>query len=93
MACTQHRYVSQAALYNSIGCRDQTKISISTSTPVNFSFALIVLAVALVSALPAVHDESILGGDVFEAEVDSFNPQDPQAFLKLKKLKKLLFLG
>ncbi|KFB41550.1 uncharacterized protein LOC131282080 [Anopheles ziemanni] len=57
------------------------------------SFALIVLAVALVSALPAVNDESILGGDVYEAEVDSFNPQDPQAFLKLKKLKKLLFLG
>ncbi|XP_035786820.1 uncharacterized protein LOC118463950 [Anopheles albimanus] len=57
------------------------------------TIALFVLAVALVSALPAVNDESIIGGDVYEAEVDSFNPQDPQAFLKLKKLKKLLFLG
>ncbi|XP_053676240.1 uncharacterized protein LOC128726451 [Anopheles nili] len=57
------------------------------------TFALIVVAAALVSALPAVNDESVLGGDVYEAEIDSFNPQDPQAFLKLKKLKKLLFLG
>ncbi|XP_039429902.1 uncharacterized protein LOC120413238 [Culex pipiens pallens] len=58
------------------------------------TIALFVLAVALVSALPAVNDESLLGGDVYEAEVDgSFNPQDPQAFFKLKKLKKLLFLG
>lgn len=58
------------------------------------TIALFVLAVALVSALPAVHDESPLSGDLYEAEVDgSFNPQDPQAFIKLKKLKKLLFLG
>ncbi|XP_055534839.1 uncharacterized protein LOC129724180 [Wyeomyia smithii] len=56
--------------------------------------ALIVLAVALVSAVPAVNDESIFGGDVYAAELDgSFNPQDPQSFFKLKKLKKLLFLG
>lgn len=59
------------------------------------TIALFVLAVALVSALPAVNDESLLNsGDLYEAEVDgTFNPQDPQAFIKLKKLKKLLFLG
>ncbi|XP_055611186.1 uncharacterized protein LOC129757860 [Uranotaenia lowii] len=59
------------------------------------TIALFVLALALVSAMPAVNDESLLGGgDLYEAEVDdTFNPQDPQAFFKLKKLKKLLFLG
>lgn len=44
------------------------------------------MAIAIVSAVPV--EETF--GDVYEAE--AFNPQDPQEFLKLKKLKKL-FLG
>ena len=44
---------------------------------------------ALVSAIPI--DETV-GGDVFEAS-EAYNPQDPQEFFKLKKLKKLLLLG
>jgi hypothetical protein len=54
------------------------------------TLALFVLAFALVSAVPAVNDES-LTGEVYEAE--AINPQDPQSFFKLRKLKKLLFLG
>lgn len=46
-----------------------------------------VLALAIVSAVPAV-DESVFG-EVYDAE--SINPQDPQQFFKLKKLKKILF--
>lgn len=46
------------------------------------------LAVALISAIPI--DESVYG-DVYESE--NYNPQDPNSFLKLKKLKKLLLLG
>lgn len=45
------------------------------------------LAYALVSAVPAV-DESILG-DI--ADQPALSPQDPQEFLKLKKIKRLLF--
>ncbi|XP_058460810.1 uncharacterized protein LOC131436213 [Malaya genurostris] len=57
------------------------------------TICLVLLAVALVSALPAVNDESIFGAD--GAADDTVNPQDPQAIL-LKKLllkKKLLLLG
>lgn len=45
------------------------------------------LAFAIVSALPAV-DETVLG-DI--AEQDILSPADHAEFLKLKKLKKLLF--
>uniref|UniRef100_A0A182YPH1 Uncharacterized protein n=1 Tax=Anopheles stephensi TaxID=30069 RepID=A0A182YPH1_ANOST len=57
------------------------------------TICLFVLAFALVSAVPAVHDEGIFG-DVGAAD-ETLNVQDPQAFL-LKKLllkKKLLLLG
>ncbi|EDS36275.1 hypothetical protein CpipJ_CPIJ011254 [Culex quinquefasciatus] len=58
------------------------------------TLALLVLAVALVSALPAVQDESLFGGPLGEAqEVDIVNPQDPQSFIKWRKLKRLLLLG
>ncbi|EDS36276.1 hypothetical protein CpipJ_CPIJ011255 [Culex quinquefasciatus] len=59
------------------------------------TICLVVLAFALVSALPAVNDESIFGGIDTGAADDTVNPQDPQAIL-LKKLllkKKLLLLG
>lgn len=46
-----------------------------------------VLAIAIISAVPV--DETIVG-EVYESDV--INPQDPQEFIKLKKLKKL-FLG
>ncbi|XP_055689407.1 uncharacterized protein LOC129793426 isoform X2 [Lutzomyia longipalpis] len=46
------------------------------------------LAFVIVSAVPI--DETVVG-DVYEA--DNFNPQDPNSFFKLKKLKKLLLLG
>lgn len=46
------------------------------------------MAIALVSAVPV--DESAFG-EVYET--DNYNPEDPQSFFKLKKLKKLLFLG
>uniref|UniRef100_A0A336NAK6 CSON011589 protein n=1 Tax=Culicoides sonorensis TaxID=179676 RepID=A0A336NAK6_CULSO len=45
-----------------------------------------IMALAIVSAVPV--EETF--GDVYAAE--SYNPEDPQQFLKLKKLKKL-FLG
>lgn len=44
---------------------------------------------ALVSAIPI--DETMVG-DAYEA-AEIYNPQDPQEFFKLKKLKKLLLLG
>ncbi|XP_055701332.1 uncharacterized protein LOC129800743 [Phlebotomus papatasi] len=47
-----------------------------------------ILAFAIVSAVPI--DETVVG-DVYEA--DNFDPQDPNSFFKLKKLKKLLLLG
>lgn len=46
------------------------------------------LAMAIVSAIPI--DESVVG-EAYEPE--AYNPQDPQEFFKLKKLKKLLLLG
>lgn len=42
---------------------------------------------AIVSAVPV--DETI-AGEAF-GQADSFNPQEPNSFFKLKKLKKLLF--
>lgn len=55
------------------------------------TICIIVLAFALVSAIPATNDESILGG--FGSSDDVVNPQDPQQlFLKKKLLKKLLHL-
>uniref|UniRef100_A0A336N4H0 CSON011350 protein n=1 Tax=Culicoides sonorensis TaxID=179676 RepID=A0A336N4H0_CULSO len=42
-----------------------------------------IMALAIVSAVPV--EETF--GDVYAAE--SYNPEDPQQFLKLKKLKKL----
>lgn len=47
------------------------------------------LAMALVSAIPI--DETV-AADAYEAS-EIYNPQDPQEFFKLKKLKKLLLLG
>uniref|UniRef100_A0A182FE22 Uncharacterized protein n=2 Tax=Anopheles albimanus TaxID=7167 RepID=A0A182FE22_ANOAL len=58
-------------------------------------FAVLV-SVAVVFGLPATHDESLIGpvGAGQEVElVDTVNPQDPQAFLSWRKLKKLLLLG
>lgn len=48
-----------------------------------------VFAMAMVLAAPA--DETVFGAE-YEA-ADAYNPQEPQQFFKLKKLKKLLFLG
>lgn len=42
-------------------------------------------AVALIAAIPI--DETAVGDLV---DVDTFNPEDPQEIIKLKKLKKLL---
>lgn len=47
------------------------------------------LAIAFVSAIPI--DETVVG-DVYEP-AEAYNPQDPNSFFKLKKLKKLLLLG
>ncbi|XP_058834850.1 uncharacterized protein LOC131692038 isoform X2 [Topomyia yanbarensis] len=57
------------------------------------TLCILVLAFALVSAIPATNDETILG--LTGASDDVLNPQDPQAFLLKKKLllKKLLFWG
>uniref|UniRef100_A0A182KEJ5 Uncharacterized protein n=1 Tax=Anopheles christyi TaxID=43041 RepID=A0A182KEJ5_9DIPT len=63
----------------------------------NARFTMIVLAillcVATVLSLPASQDESLVGPTLDVHEVDAFNPQDPQAFLKWRQIKKLLFLG
>ncbi|XP_037044240.1 uncharacterized protein LOC119080114 [Bradysia coprophila] len=48
-----------------------------------------VLAMAFVAAVPV--DETVVG-DLYEPS-ETYNPQDPNSFFKLKKLKKLLFLG
>lgn len=48
-----------------------------------------VFAMAMVMAAPA--DETVFG-EGYEA-ADAYSAQDPQQFFKLKKLKKLLFLG
>lgn len=46
------------------------------------------MALAIVSAVPV--DEAAYGvGELYDQ--DTFNPQDPNSFFKLKKLKKLLF--
>lgn len=50
------------------------------------AFLVVLAAVAIVSAVPV--DESIF--ENVYGEHDSINPQDPQEFFKLKKLKKLL---
>lgn len=44
---------------------------------------------AFVAAVPV--DETVVG-DLYEPS-ETYNPQDPNSFFKLKKLKKLLFLG
>ncbi|KXJ79021.1 hypothetical protein RP20_CCG002621 [Aedes albopictus] len=58
------------------------------------TICLVVLAFALVAAVPAVNDESIFGADGAAAD-DTINPQDPQdlLFKKLLLKKKLLLLG
>ncbi|KAL9700449.1 hypothetical protein quinque_003890 [Culex quinquefasciatus] len=60
------------------------------------TLCIIVLAFALVSAVPATNDESIVGSFGAGAD-DVVNPQDPQQiFLHFKKkwlLKKLLHFG
>jgi hypothetical protein len=63
----------------------ETDASVFLSLPQSFLICL--MAIAFVSALPAV-DETVFG-DVYETE--SLNPSDPQSFLKLKKIKKILF--
>lgn len=45
---------------------------------------------ALVMAAP--FDESVVNGETYETG-ENFNPADPNSFFKIKKLKKLLFLG
>lgn len=47
------------------------------------------MAMAFVAAIPI--DESVVGEAYEPSEI--YNPQDPQEFFKLKKLKKLLLLG
>lgn len=47
------------------------------------------LALAIVSAIPI--DETVVGEAYEPSEI--YNPQDPNEFFKLKKLKKLLLLG
>lgn len=47
----------------------------------------IIAMMTIVYAVPI--DETAVFGDVYEAE--NYNPQDPNSFFKLKKLKKLLF--
>lgn len=44
------------------------------------------VAIALVQAIPAPAEETLVPGDV---DFDSFNPADIQEIIKLKKLKKL----
>lgn len=52
------------------------------------AFLIAVAVIAMVSAVPV--DESI-GGEIYGQD-NSYNPQEPQEFFKLKKIKKL-FLG
>uniref|UniRef100_A0A182RKL4 Uncharacterized protein n=1 Tax=Anopheles funestus TaxID=62324 RepID=A0A182RKL4_ANOFN len=64
----------------------------------NARFTMIVLAVLLsvtiVLSLPASQDESLFGPALDgQYQAETFNPQDPQAFLKWRQIKKLLFLG
>ncbi|EDO64024.1 AGAP012530-PA [Anopheles gambiae str. PEST] len=53
----------------------------------------VLLCVATVLSLPASQNEALVGPALEVQEVDAFNPQDPQAFLKWRQIKKLLFLG
>uniref|UniRef100_A0A182YPH2 Uncharacterized protein n=1 Tax=Anopheles stephensi TaxID=30069 RepID=A0A182YPH2_ANOST len=55
--------------------------------------AVLLLAVAVVLSLPATQDESLVGPVIEVQEADTLNPQDPQAFLKWRQIKKLFFLG
>uniref|UniRef100_A0A182NNH3 Uncharacterized protein n=1 Tax=Anopheles dirus TaxID=7168 RepID=A0A182NNH3_9DIPT len=51
---------------------------------------VVLMSVAFVLSLPAAQDESLFGPVVEVQEADTFNPQDPQAFLKWRQIKKLL---
>uniref|UniRef100_A0A182J0D9 Uncharacterized protein n=1 Tax=Anopheles atroparvus TaxID=41427 RepID=A0A182J0D9_ANOAO len=53
----------------------------------------VLMSVAAVLSLPASQDESLFGQADGVQEADTFNPHDPQAFLKWRQIKKLLFLG